>query len=117
MISQIGFSVIVTGLLMMLMNISGCKEKPFLSTEIRDVKYCHSACIKNTFENFHSDGWGTSSMDGMSQSKVFDRVERYCKEFYQNERCCKMSDKNYNIETLHGYRYGPCNLNMHRVDI
>lgn len=80
---------------------------------IRPMKYCLDSCIHSTFRNFHNSsyGGGSSSMDGLSQKKIFDRVETYCKEFYKDEKCCEWNREyaeDRNITEIHGWDYGAC---------
>lgn len=95
----------------------GCTEKNNndRTNWIVPVKYCLDVCNINTFKSFHSkgDSWGTSSssMNGLSQNAIFDRVEKYCKEFYAEEKCCEFNYQHLDqksIIPIHGWEYGPC---------
>ena len=96
--------------------LSGCvdaKHQPFPPPVQVSVKYCLDQCIGETFSNFHERGraWGAgaSSMNGLSQSQIFDRVEAYCAKFYRGEKCCEAGASAWrNIQTVHGYNYGAC---------
>lgn len=78
-------------------------------------KYCIKACMEEHFEMFHNEGdsWGTgsSSMNGLSQQKIFDRVEQQCEKFMKGEKCCKWTynqGKQNNLEYSFG-GIGVCN--------
>ena len=82
-----------------------------------DKRFCIDSCLKNTFsKSFHSrgDSWGTSSssMNGLSQKKIFDRVISYCQDFYNGYECCdyfKSSDSARKMMTdPHGYSFQIC---------
>jgi hypothetical protein len=82
--------------------------------EFKAMKYCIDNCLWAKFQMFHAEGhsWGTgsSSMSGLGQERIYDRVLAYCKEFYSDEKCCE-GDAGVtwrNINTIHGFRYGAC---------
>lgn len=101
----------------------GCAEPPTPKLNIQDFvvdkKYCISECMSHTFSMFHNNGssWGTgsSSMNGLSQEKIFDRVKKECQDFYNNETCCHVK---YPLESwdshkvllsvIHSYKFGVC---------
>jgi hypothetical protein len=93
----------------------GCETDYEKETIVVDVKYCISECMSFEFERFHNKGssWGTgsSSMGGLSQGSIYDRVKVECVEFYKNEKCCKREPRDYtrkNVSRYHGYEYGEC---------
>jgi len=104
--------------LILLLVLVGCSDDEPKQPEdyAIDVKYCVANCMKYEFKNFHNNGksWGTgsSSMNGLSQSKIYDRVKQECVEFYKGEKCCKWNHEytsNRNIETwIHGRDFGVC---------
>lgn len=82
------------------------------------MKNCMHVCMSSTFEMFHHQGsnWGTgsSSMNGLSQEKIFDRVVKYCEEFYKEEKCCQYDYRyrtTYKVNKIHSYEYGACQEN------
>jgi hypothetical protein len=88
----------------------------------RPMKYCIDKCLSATFVDFHHAGssWGTgsSSMNGLSQEKIFDRVLGYCKEFYEGETCCQHNgkygaDDNIVSRGTHHYDFGACVTSQH----
>lgn len=96
----------------------GCTEeirKPVPAKEV-SKKYCINECLKSVFSDFHHEGssWGTgsSSMNGLSQEKIFDRVIKYCDDFYKEEKCCEPGDSLYSsfygLNTIHSFKYGAC---------
>lgn len=107
-------------LLLVLLFISACSEeiKPKINVEdyAVDKKYCVHMCMRATFSMFHGEGhsWGagSSSMNGLSQEKIFDRVKSECVGFYDTERCCRRDQNDYEYKTvkswIHGSEYGPC---------
>lgn len=80
-----------------------------------NMKYCISVCMNYEFHRFHSKGesWGagSSSMNGLSQKSIYDRVKQECIEFYKDEKCCKWN-REYtgynNIDWFHSTKYGAC---------
>lgn len=95
----------------------GCTEPPSTS-KTKDfnvpIKMCVDACIGSQFENFHTHpstwGTGTSSMNGLQESKIYEHVISYCEKFYVGEKCCEGDAVNTwgNIRTVHGYHFGVC---------
>ena len=86
-----------------------------MSDYVVDKKYCVSACMHTEFRSFQNEGksWGTgsSSMNGLNQDKIYDRVKQECVAFYAEEKCCKRSG--LDIEAMeepyvHGYDFGAC---------
>lgn len=79
-----------------------------------DRKFCISECRAHEFQNFHGEGhsWGagSSSMTGLSQEKIFDRVTRECEKFYEKASCCKATSiiDSDNIQRIHSRYYGEC---------
>lgn len=99
--------------------ITGCEErKVTIETAKVPVKYCIENCLKNQFHMFHNNGqsWGTgsSSMNGLMQSQIYDRVKQECVEFYKDEQCCKTNIPGgvYTFDvlktTIHGIDFGAC---------
>jgi len=78
------------------------------------MKYCIDACKNEEFSRFHhgESFGGSSSMGGLHQEAIYDRVEKSCKEFYGGEKCCELSFyKDYKdryLRPVHGYEYAPC---------
>jgi hypothetical protein len=99
--------------LIILLALTACtKETIAPATQIK-MKVCLDKCIRNTFENFHNSSFlsGSSSMDGLSQKQIFDRVITYCNKYYEGETCCKASGNDYtdkNVDKTHDYRVGAC---------
>jgi len=102
-----------------LLLLTGCvveKETYKISDFKKPMKYCIEACLHSSFRMFHGKGesWGTgaSSMQGLGQAKIFDRVMSYCKNFYEEESCCKRPSKDYSNQVVvsyqHHYTYGAC---------
>jgi len=91
-----------------------CHSPKELSVKVVDKKYCHSVCTRHEFKKFHNSGGsfsGSSSMNGLSQRQIYDRVLDYCKDFYKKERCCKPSKSDYRevkVSHFHSYDYGAC---------
>lgn len=112
-------------MLCLILFIVGCKpDRYYKLKRIKkvDKKYCLEACRAKTFESFHSTGnsWGTgsSSMNGLSQSQIFDRVDRSCKEFYKGEDCCdRFNLYAIGLPTNHGYDYSACDFNSIQDEI
>jgi len=81
-----------------------------------EKKYCIEVCVRHTFAMFHNAGqsWGagSSSMSGLTQTQIFDRVRKECVDFYSNEACCRRPDGDYNNHVIathiHGYDFGAC---------
>jgi len=82
----------------------------------RPMKYCKEECLRESFTMFHNLGrsWGTgsSSMNGLSQTQIFDRVIKYCENYYSGEICCERPSDDFRKTVItshqHGYDYGPC---------
>ncbi len=101
--------------LLSMLFLVGCiesKPRPVINHN-REKKYCIQACMEHTFKWFHNKGssWGTgsSSMNGLSQTQVFDRVKKECVEFYKDEKCAEWNFRNLdksNIIRTHGF-HGP----------
>jgi len=91
--------------------LTGCQDEPH--TPISN-KYCVQDCMKYQFKWFHSKGrsWGTgsSSMNGIGQSKIYERVKQNCEEFYKDEICCVQGRNNYtDFQDPHSsWNYGIC---------
>ncbi len=70
---------------------------------------CSHECLENTFNMFgHSEsqflgGAASSSMGGMNQSKIFDRVISYCKDIKKEDswKCCNAQWRNCSKRTHH----------------
>lgn len=107
-------------LLLTFLLLSGCSEvaRPEYDVEkfVVDKKICIQTCMRYTFGMFHSEGqsWGTgsSSMNGLTQTQIFDRVKNECVQYYKDERCCRRPSDDYSVQvlssTIHGYEYGAC---------
>lgn len=78
------------------------------------MKNCIDECVRAEFSLFHSSGqsWGegSSSMAGVTQGQIFDRILDYCEDFYSDEKCCEgdLGAAWNNINTIHGVRFGAC---------
>jgi len=98
--------------------LTGCvdNETYKVSDFKKPMKYCIEACLHSSFKMFHHKGesWGTgsSSMQGLGQAKIFDRVMSYCTNFYKEENCCTRPTKDYSHQVVvsyqHHYKYGAC---------
>lgn len=72
--------------------------------------------IKATGKYTDGSSWGTgsSSMNGLSQSQIYDTVTNTCKDFYRDVACCEPDNHtkyvSSAIHTNHGYRYGQCKV-------
>lgn len=94
---------------LILISLTGCTalfyEEPKI-VEV-DVKYCIAVCRAYEFGNFHNGTsmGGSSSMNGLTQAQIFDRVTKSCEDFYAKTKCCEGYDT---VRRLHNYRYGEC---------
>lgn len=88
------------------------------------MKHCINSCIKDQFGMFHNKGesWGTgsSSMNGLIQSKIYDRVREECVKFMQGEKCCtikylNIEDDYDNIDYYFKEGYGTCKVVTARI--
>jgi len=81
-----------------------------------DKKFCVSVCRSSEFQNFHNRGrsWGagSSSMGGLQQGEIYDRVTRECEKFYEKEECCLVnpgiSGATPYIHDIHSHNFGAC---------
>lgn len=101
--------------LLLILMFTGCAP----SEEEKKLKYiknkeCVEVCISARFGDFHNSGssWGTgsSSMSGLSQSEIYNRVVKHCEDYYKDEKCCQY---NYNLQSggiskIHSYNIGAC---------
>lgn len=80
--------------------------------EVTKMKYCMKECIRDTFSMFHNEGdsWGTgsSSMSGLSQSGIIDRVEKQCQEMLEGEECCKGYESLGSVDYGFSNGFGTC---------
>ena len=106
-------------LIIMFLLLLSCNGKPLKEIDKKrfqkPIKFCVDYCMVATFGNFHNKGssWGTgsSSMNGLGQQKIFDKVLSYCEKFYEGQDCCSRNHrygKDNSVETVHGYDYGIC---------
>jgi hypothetical protein len=99
-------------LVLALLALTACSDPPKPSKHVA-MKYCIEKCMSSQFGNFHGGKMfgGSSSMNGLTQTQIFDRVEKYCNDFYKDEQCCHgswvdESDNDYN--QVHDNYYGAC---------
>lgn len=76
-----------------------------------DKKYCVASCRSGEFGNFHhgTSLGGSSSMNGLTQTQIYDRVTKECEKFFTS--CCEWNNvygRYSNIVELYGYHYGEC---------
>ena len=110
--------------LLLLLLITGCEVEPLTPAEIFkykvDLKYCVSNCMKYEFKKFHNSssaflgGAGSSSMNGLTQTQIYDRVKKECVEFYEGETCCTFNYE-YGIDSsvkaiMHGWDFNACKI-------
>jgi len=105
-------------LILLVVLLQGCHEglRKEKNTDYQlDMKYCMSSCMDYEFKKFHNGQsfGGSSSMDGLAETKIYQRVEMFCKNFYKDETCCKWNhkylDRNQTIKTwVHGNKFGAC---------
>jgi hypothetical protein len=101
--------------LMLASCLVGCtQEPPPTPVEIVNTKFCIQVCTDHEFRKFHANGesWGTgsSSMNGVSESKIYEKVRQQCIEFYKEETCCLVKHHTgfSKIFQIHSYNYGAC---------
>lgn len=105
-------------LLLILLFLTACIEErnPLVYKKV-DKKYCVANCRAYEFKNFHNSGssWGTgsSSMNGLSQSAIYDRVIDECNTFYKDNGCCSIDyahQYDHYVSHFHGgdFTYGEC---------
>lgn len=105
--------------LLILILIASCRERvaePKAVIKRVEMKYCISECMKYEFKKFHAkgDSWGTSSssMSGLSQKSIYDKVKEDCLDFYKGSDCCKRQYGDLDNKTIksgiHGYKFGEC---------
>ena len=93
----------------------GCTEKkPVHYNYVVPMKFCLIACRQNEFRNFHHSTSlsGASSMSGLSQTQIYDRVNQECEKIFDGEKCCVASwrheRKHYQPLNPHLGGYGMC---------
>lgn len=79
-------------LLLLILLLTSCKSSNIDNTT--KLKFCIHDCVVWTFSKaFHARGrsWGTSSssMVGLTQTEIYNKVNSECKLLYQNESCCR----------------------------
>jgi len=79
-------------LVLLIIILTSCESNKDKENLYVDMKYCIDGCLENRFQIFHGRGrsWGTgsSSMNGLSQKQIYDRVIKYCEVFLKGEKCC-----------------------------
>lgn len=101
---------------LVLITITSCQEQ---DTEVNiddykvSTKFCVAACVKTEFRLFHTGngqflgGSSSSSMGGIGDTSIYQKVYAKCEEFYSLESCCKWSPYN-TVHNNHGGNYGMC---------
>lgn len=81
--------------LILFLILSGCTPRATYVMVPKEAKHCINDCLHRTFNAFgHTSskslgGAAASSMAGLSQDKIFDRVLKYCKDFSSCGQCMR----------------------------
>lgn len=76
-------------LLITVVLVSSCidtPQAPYIAEE-KPLKWCIDKCIKNTFRMFNNGQFlgGSSSMNGISEVNIFDKIHNYCANYYKDK--------------------------------